>query len=235
MEVNRILYFIPHRGAGTGKANKILQQELEVMHHFFGTLVFENMVLITTQEEYYQDRNFGDVQCKTIDKAFRAAVTKVTGGKVTTAPPLVYFGLNDQGEVMLKKIKEAAVSDLVFKPAFQDDICARCSAQIRFTDLPSRERTAVGIVRGDELEKYDKSKCHPGFIPKYSQKEKIKGGLMHCGTFGYYYYHEGEKRWPWFSNTEEICPHCKEPPGSDPCLQVNEKFNGVKLCHSNEL
>lgn len=235
MEVKRILYFLPHRGAGTGKANKVLQQELEIMYHFFGTPAFELMVLIATQEELYQEYSFTEVQCRIIEKAFCTAVTKVTDGKVTTAPPLVYFGLNDQGAVMLKKIQEAPVSDHVFKPVFRDDICARCSCQIRFTVPPSGECTAVGIVRGDTLEKYDESKCHPSFISKYSQEEKLVGGLKHCVTFGFVYLHEGEKNWPWFFNSEEFCPQCHKLPGSDPCLKVNEKFNSVKVRHSNEL
>ena len=55
MAVQRLLYFLPNRGVPE-KADATLQEELKVMYYFFGTAVFNNMVIIATQAFRYQWR-----------------------------------------------------------------------------------------------------------------------------------------------------------------------------------
>ena len=49
----------------------------------------------------------------------------------------------------------------------------------------------------------------------------------------------GNHTWPGFTNSDEICPHCKLAPGSEPCHRVEKKYNGKAgkfvVTHSNIL
>ena len=48
LAVKRLLYFLPDRSTDW-KSDGIVQEELELMHYFFGTAVFSHMVAIATQ------------------------------------------------------------------------------------------------------------------------------------------------------------------------------------------
>lgn len=61
-------------------------------------------------------------------------------------------------------------------------------------------------------------------IPKYGVITKIVGGIAHVATLGIpagIQWARGKPTWPGFGNSEEICPVCGKPPGSDGCSDVN--------------
>ena len=238
MAVKRILYFIPSRDVPE-KADGVLQEELKVMYHFFGPDVFNCMVLIATRNKACQLVLFTDADCAKVQRVFSKAIRLVTGGKCNAKPPVVYIGIDDGSEQILEKIKAAPIiggPDGVFIPVFRDDVCARCSCQIRFSD---REKcTPIGVVRNEVLEQYNESKCHPCFIPKYSTGEKVAGGVAHTAVLGGAIISSkitGYHTWPGFTNSDEICPHCKCAPGSEPCHQVEKEYEGTIVTHSNRL
>ena len=242
MATKRILYFLPCRDAPK-KPDSVLQEELKVMYHFFGPDVFNCMVLIATRDEDCQTAPFTDAHCAKAQRVFSKAITLVTGGECDAKPPVVYIGIDDGSEQILEKIKAAPIlagPDGVFTPAFRDDVCARCCCQIRFSDCGNC--IPVGVVRNDELQQYNKSKCHPCFVPKYSTGEKVAGGMAHAAVLGtaiVYAKITGNHTWPGFTNSDEICPHCKLAPGSEPCHRVEKKYNGKAgkfvVTHSNAL
>ena len=238
MAAKRILYFFPQRGVPK-KADGVLQEELKVMYHFFGPVVFHCMVLIVTRDDESQVLRFNDANCAKVQNVFCKAIKLVTDGKCTADPPVIYVGIEDESEQILEKIKAAPVlggPDAVFIPAFRDDVCARCSCQIRFSDCG--ERIPIGVVRNNELQQYSESKCHPCFVPKYSTGEKIAGGILHTAALGgaiVFSKITGIDTWPGFTNSDEICPHCKLAPGSEPCHQVEKKCQGTKVTHSYKL
>ena len=238
----RLLYFLPIRGVPC-KADGAMQEELKVMYHFFGPAVFDHMVLVATQDKEYQQYKFSDEHCGKIKMVLNAAIVTVTNNEYTSTPPVIYIGISDSEEAVLAKIKSAPVladSENDFMPAFRDDVCARCSCQIRYNVNPIGTRIPVGIVReGDgDLLKYDESKCHPCFVPRYNSLEKIAGGIVHVVTLGIPFVIAraiGSTTWPGFTNSSEICPNCKLSPGFPPCYPVFKEYEGTKVTHSNEL
>ena len=241
MAVKRILYFFPQRGVFK-KADGVLQEELKVMYHFFGSAVFDCMVLIATRDEDCQAVPFTDAHCANAQKVFGTAIELVTGGECDAKPPVVYIGLEDGSEQILEKIKAAPIlagPDWVFIPAFRDDICTRCACQLRFSDADcEKRRMPIGVVRKDELEQYHESECHPCFVPKYTTTEKVLGGLGHTAVLGtalVYSKITGRPTWPGFTNSDEICPHCKHAPGSEPCHKVEKEYEGKIVTHSSTL
>lgn len=107
-----------------------------------------------------------------------------------------------------------------------EDRCTRCGVKIIQEKLPSGEDVPVEIVdsKGNKI-KYDESLCHPIIIPKYSQFVRFVGGVAHVVTLGMGKVYEKlskKKSWPGFSNSEEVCAICQNPPGSDGCKPVNK-------------
>lgn len=131
---------------------------------------------------------------------------------------------------------------------FQDR-CARCADKIVYEyDPVKKENQPIKIVVwNDDEVPYDESKCHPIIVPKYSEITKIIGGIVHIITLGAvaaFQGHTGMKYVPWFTNSDEICPACKNSPGSDGCKVVGEEASvpmqgGEKTCvktsHSTKL
>ena len=200
MAVQRLLYFLPNRGV-LEKADGTLQDELKVMHYFFGTAVFNNMVIIATQARRYQSIPFTEEDKDEVKYVFFEALQRVTDGKVSGCPPILYFGIDDHYEDVLYGIMQANTlgKDNIFVPAFADDKCSRCTGKIRYSEGENSVR--VGVLYGDELVTYEKSKCHPKFIHKYSTAVKVAGGLGHVATLGIPYAVGaalGKKTWPGF-------------------------------------
>lgn len=240
LAVKRLLYFLPVRGI-LDKADGAMQEELRMMYHFFGDAFLDLTVLVATQEKEYQQYEFTEANYDTIQKVFSAAIRTATEGKCTSSPPVVYVGIDDNEKAILARIKDVGVlasPENVFIPAFRDYVCTRCSCQVRFNESPSGNRIAIGIVReGDLVEKYEDSKCHPSFAQRYIGPAKFFGGIAHVATFGIVYaigIRYGRKPWPWFTDSDEICTNCRNPPGSDPCHQVMKEYRGMKVTHSNE-
>ena len=184
MAVQRLLYFLPNRGVPE-KADATLQEELKVMYYFFGTAVFNNMVIIATQARRYQSIPFTEEDKDEVKDVFFEALQRVTDGKVSGCPPILYFGIDDDYEDVLHQILKAntLAKDTIFVPAFADDKCSRCTGKIRYSE--GKHSMRVGVLYGDELVVYEKSKCHPKFIQKYSTPVKVAGGLGHvANTWG---------------------------------------------------
>ena len=177
--------------------------------------------------------------------------------------PVVYIPFNETPDVVLKSIVGAEViSDaevLVFSPQFPlerksnkkvkgkslcfEDRCSRCALKLVYERLKSGEELPVGVIfeNGDE-EVYDNSYCHPYFIPKYSRLVKFVGGIAHIITLGagkIYEMASKKKSWPGFTNSEEVCVHCRKSPGEPSCHPVNQwiKIGGerIKVDHSRNL
>ena len=84
------------------------------------------------------------------------------------------------------------------------------------------------VINEDEKEvDVDMSNCHPCFIPKHSTLEKVAGGVVHTLTLGVPLLFEkmtGIETWAGFTNTDEICPACRRPPGSRACQKIKSEY-----------
>ena len=209
MHVQRVVYFYPERGV-PDKMDGNLQEELQVMYDFFGIDIFYYMVVVGTEDERYT-MGLTEDDCKKIRGIFFEAAQKVTDGKLTTSPPVVYFGHKDDKNYVYKKILSANVLAKrgYFQPAFQKKTCSRCKSIVRYIQGTS----LIPICVEDDSEnpkEYEESKCCPDFIPKYSTIEKIVGGLAHIVTLGIPYtiaIITNKEIWPSFSNSDEMCPY----------------------------
>ena len=127
--------------------------------------------------------------------------------------------------------------------------CTRCSCKIKF-ESTSHEATKipVAIVTKNEVVPYEGSICHPFFTPKYSDITKLAGGMGHVATLGIFAAVariRNKTTWPGFTNSNKVCPVCKNPPGSEGCSVVGDIVNvpigkereeiKVKVSHSAKL
>ena len=103
---NLVLYFLPTRGA-LEKADRGLQDELMVMYHFFGSAIFENMVVVATNAKRKQKYGFDDDDRRESQLVLRTALKLVTKDENIFCPPIVYISLKDSGEDILASLKSA--------------------------------------------------------------------------------------------------------------------------------
>ena len=164
---------------------------------------------------------FDDEDKKLTEAILETALKKVTKEEVL-CPPIVYIALEDNGDDILKALKSApARSKKGLKLAFRENVCAKCSARIRFATPGSRsERTRVGVVDGKgETIKYEESLCHPKIVRKYTTAEKFWGGTAHVLSLGITL---ALTNWPGWTNSDEMCERCKRKPGSRGCCFVGD-------------
>ena len=240
LKIRRVLYFLPERGVPE-KADRGIQDELKLICHFFGPEIFNCMVIIATnrKDKRYQRLGFTDDDAYEAESLFKLSYEVATGEELHKCPPVVYIPVDYSEAQVVSKVKEAKViQEKVFVPRFQDGVCARCAIQF----IRNSKNEGICVV-DDENTAYETTRCHPVFVPKYSTGEKIQGGLAHIATLGTALLYEAitkKETWPGFTNSDEICPSCKQSPGLKGCLKVKEKFiltNGSEITveHTNKL
>ena len=214
MTVDRVLYFLPTRGA-LEKVDGRLQDELKVMYYFFGTAVFEKMVVAATNNPRKQNFGFDDEDKAETLRVFHAALKVVTNDEDVLCPPIIYIALQDSGKEIINAVKSAPVKgSKELELTFQELKCAKCSV---FTI--ERERSRVVAIDGDgSIIKYKESKCHPKFVPRYTVGQKFWGGIAHLCTLGIGLAFENS--WPGWTNADEICEVCECEPGSEGCSTI---------------
>ena len=87
MAVKRLVYFLSDRGV-LEKIDGVLQEELKVMYHYFGTAVFSHMVVVATQHLKYQSIKFTREDEEAVSEAFGQAVAAATDGTFSDCPPV---------------------------------------------------------------------------------------------------------------------------------------------------
>ena len=116
LSFRRVLYFLPIRGP-LRRADGILQEEIQVMHGFFGQNIFDIMVIAATNDpdpEYQRIGFRGEAATKEV---FMSAFTKATGENLPSCPPLVYVPIDQDYGDLRKAIVSAEViyeKDLYF-------------------------------------------------------------------------------------------------------------------------
>ena len=173
--MDRVVYFLPYRGP-LEKVYGILQDELKVMYHFFGSGIFENMVVVATNHAEDQDYGFEAEDKEDTERVLHTALKLVTGDEKIFCPPIVYIALQDTGKKILTALISAPVKTKIgMALKFRDDICAKCTVRTRYATAPgSKEPTRVGVVDSNgETTKYEDSKCHTKFVPRYTGAQKF--------------------------------------------------------------
>ena len=202
--------------------------ELKVMYHFFGNAIFENMVVVATnpkRKQYaFDDKDKHETQ-QVFHNALKLAIRshdhlKDEDDVDVFCPPLIYIALSDTGKDILGAIESAPVkSKKGMEVKFRDNVCAKCTMRTRYAVPPgSSQLVRVGVINDDgEIIKYEASKCHTKFVPKYTGAQKVWGGIGHIFTLGV-----GAAFWPGFANTDELCEKCKRGVCSKGCTIVGD-------------
>ena len=241
LRFDRVIYFLPQRGVPK-KADAILQQELAVMHYFFGMNIFESMVIAVTDDwsEWFAEREYpvDDPKLKEqVKKVIKTALKKGLGVDMDFCLPLRYINKSDSDSKLRDKLKKAEVKQKTgLKLKFKDDVCAKCAMTIRFSDTKTKVRVAVVKPMSDECIDYNTSQCHPVLIPKYTMLVRVVGTVVYIATIGI----SKTLGAPGFNDDSEICANCKGAPGSTGCCKVHEKFHSksgeiIEVDHSSTI
>ena len=105
---NRILYFLPFRGA-PARADGYLQDELYLLFQYFGFSIFDCMVMIGTKDEEEQDNELSAKQFKRLNDIVKTSLQQVTMKEDIQCPPIIYLPLYATTEEILARIKNAPV------------------------------------------------------------------------------------------------------------------------------
>ena len=244
IKFHKVLFFLP-RG-GLPKADAYTQSQLRNLYNHFGIDIFKIMVVILTVGEDYQIRE--DKKQQIIQKhqrKFNAALKKVLGekyGELENPPMLVYIPTDAESERIVDDIGLLPQGHGM-KLSFNDGKCIKCKCDLRvsreshFDDLqeiktkfrksrPSHQYAKESEeLFSEENPRVPHDNCHVAFKPKYSKVEKFAGGVLYIITFGVVHWLADRvtKTIPKFSNKDEICINCQQPPGSLPCYQVGQE------------
>lgn len=122
----RVLYFFPNRGPPE-RSDGNLQEEISVMHSFFGQQIFDLMVIIVTnyKRDCFQQAGFSKGDIATTKTVFKEAFQKITGTVLPECPPVIYIPLNEDYTTISDKIVGAPViseaDTLQFSPEYPKD------------------------------------------------------------------------------------------------------------------
>ena len=231
--LDRVLYFLPERGPPE-KSHAVLEEEIKVMHRFFGTSIFRNMVLIGTWgpslHQRLPDLTFSQDEVEKTKKAFQIALNHAIRDEQAgtsenlPSPPVIFAGISETSETLREKVRNAYTDEPEpLSLQFRQDVCAKCAVRIDKVDKKERRQSAVYDTQGI-CHEYNETKCHPLFHPKYTEIERFIGGVLYIVTLGIPLAvrraAKKEPLWPTFTSYDEICVECKKPPGSEGCTPV---------------
>lgn len=224
---DRVLYFLPYRGV-TEIADSSFIDELRVLYHFFGMVIFDSMVIVATQfhEVRYQRIGFDEKDERRTQEVFLYALRRISGSEESSqlhirCPPILYIAKNETGANILKSLRDIKVHNkrgLYCK--FIENVCSKCA--VKFLFIQNAQGKNIPVAAHDRrfnqlLDQEDRSpKCHPFFIPKYSPFLREIGKTIEPVT-------------AFFNGTEanifggEKCIRCASNPGTPGCLPVGEQ------------
>ena len=163
------------------------------------------MVVVATNQNKHQNLGFDEKDFEDTKRVLSTALKAAIEKEVIECPPVEYIGLNDSSEQTLRKIQGAKV-------------LKEGAITLEIKPPPDQESDFVVVTYGEV-------KCHPSIVPKYSVSERILGGACHMLTLGVgiaVTYATGYPTWPGFTNSDEKCAQCEQPPDTEGCTVTKE-------------
>ena len=241
---HRVLYFLPTRGA-LERADAILQAELRILEYFFGTAIFQSMIVVATVPETFSRRNaFSRKDYERTRIILRRALELAFESNHRDEPlppipdlPIMYISLEESSSELLSKMYDTPVD----KPEglqlhFQPHTCSRCALQ--FGVFKEERVVCIIDVKGRKKRiAYDESICHPLIRPKYTHLQRFFGGVAYVVLFGIPLLFDAP--WPGFFNAEEECAKCGKI-GTPGCMKVGQFYEvpgsePIKVDHRSEI
>jgi len=117
---------------------------------------------------------------------------------IGSSPPYVHIYKRDTSQ-LVRQLVYGALPIGRFTLDWNKSVCEKCG-------LHRESRTSLAKV------------CHPRLEQKYTDGQKVAGGVGSILTLGI-----GAIWWPWFTNSEQVCNNsaCQKPPGSKGCQEVS--------------
>ena len=184
------------------------------------------MVLIATVQPRYSTMDIpggilSDKELEDTKLVFKKTLEKILTAyplyKIPLDPPVVPISLLDTGKSIVEKIKAAKVHGNYLELAFDTGVCAKCSCTIQWAE---KEKVDCIPVGRDEsfVTPYEKSLCHPIFLPKNCSLRKIEeeDGVTYIALS---LSREGRER-----ESSEVCHKCGKSPGTEGCSEVGKEY-----------
>lgn len=229
LNFSRILYFLPTRGP-LERIDLAFVQELKLMKYFFGSAIFETMIVVATLRPRKSHRNEFQVEDfqetkEGLEAALRAVFTEGEG--IPKTPPIIYLSVDDTCEQVLEAVKSTQVVKEKLKLEFVRDVCVRCSIKVGIF----REKKVI-CAFGDDLTKgmpYNESLCHPLMKPKWSLPWRIVGSIGNAFV--------RRRKYAWVSDV--VCVACLADTGTYGCMKMKSIFvhkgKEFTVDHTNQL
>ena len=120
LRFSRVLYFFPNRGPPE-RSDGTLQEEIKVMHGFFGQQIFDVMVIIVTnnKRDHYQQAGFSEEDIAETKEVFQLAFKEIIepDTQLIGCPPVIYILFDEDHKMISDAVVGAGViPDRVFFP-----------------------------------------------------------------------------------------------------------------------
>lgn len=229
LKFRRILYFLPVRDPLVRESD-IVEKELEWVSHFFGDVIFQKMVIVTTvttrfsrQTTVSDDQKFPTEDIEKTRDTFDTIMRRVFPESHCAVPPIIFLSLSETCESVLDKVQSARVlvdDDQGLSLQFRSSTCANCGIKYR---IENGRRIAACYFGGDwsSAVPYNETSCHPIFVPKNSVIQRIINGIVYYAT------RKWRKGFTWEDYVyDEVCANCQEKPNLHGCIKVGSTYYG---------
>lgn len=167
-----VLYFLPCQGPPQ-RADRVLKDEIAIMHHYFGESIWRCLVFVMTTPPEFQLPSASLLQpddplrtkaehvvntaLQDVWKSYKVDQSKMVGANI------IYLPLADAADDITSKCKAATSKEDVGGLQLRLDVCLKCGAHVQIDC-----ETKVGSSSHIPLSATDKSgssvsKCHPRF------------------------------------------------------------------------
>lgn len=205
-----VLYFLPCRGSPQ-RADRVLKDEIAVMHHYFGVRLWQHLVFVLTAPSEYQDETMASLLTegrlkKNADRIITVALQDIwnINKETSTFQPanLIYISLSDTSATIMNKVRSAISTEVDGGLQLRPKMCIKCNADI-ILDCDSKIGTGSSTPESNPA-----SMCHPRFQNTFPRK-----------LFQYW----------------EVCVHCGKRNGTNGCLPVGRKYKDYVVTHETLL
>lgn len=228
---NRIVYFLPVRGYPE-KGDGLLQEEIKLMHFYFGEDIFKCMVIVLTSSPFEDEElNITDELEKRTEEVFNFAVKSITHMNIC-CPPIVYISKEDSGIKIQEKIICAKIhSPVSVSLHLNKDICVKCNT--KSCSMSSKTKNVYVLEIKKEVEY-----CHPAFTDHHYALVRGAEELIKFVTSRYL---DKIYKIPYFSDDRLFCIECNRKKGEQGCTPISTDYEYkhypgkiVKVTHENQ-
>ena len=208
---SHIMYFLPVRRFPE-KGDGLLQEEIKLMHFYFGEEVFKCMVIVLTSGPFDDKKLIITDKMEQHTKDVFTASVKACTGLDLPCPPILYISINDSGHEIRNKVTLASIHcSKGMKLRLTDDICIKCNTKSKLAHTSAR---AVEV-------KETQGTCHPYLVSAHSNLRKSVGEVLSLVSFGL---SSSWLKMPTLLSEEQVCIRCKQSKGNKGCMKIGSNF-----------